>query len=166
MGLDLVCGSLSIKMGSYGYVHVQRWGWLQAQKLYLLSKASTSVEREQIETLFRPCLLSLSKFSPKLDYDYIRRHLQSYILPGVFTFVYHSDCEGYWTPEECQEMIETINILRPFFYQVSELRQEIEKKSNIPSTTTDIHDEVHDGYYYLEPIFQHAIQHQRLIECC
>lgn len=147
MGLDLLCGSMSIKLGSYGYVHVQRWGWLQANKEYLLSTKKMS--KEEVESLFQPCLLSKSERSPRLNYPYIQKTLEPHLLPGVFTFVYQSDCEGYWTPDECQSMLDAIELLRPYFLTISELKENMEEKE-----------------YYLEQIFQHSVHTSNEITLC
>lgn len=139
MGLDLFCDGVSERVGSYGYVHVQRWAWICANRDYDCCYLDEQ-EKAVVEEKWNRCLLRQGTLSPVLDYEYIRKTMKSDMLPGVFTFVYHSDADGYWSDSECQSMLEAIQKLRPFFKRIPQLKNEMDENDE----------------YYLEPIFRHS----------
>jgi len=137
MGLDLFCGAESTRMGSYGYVHTQRWAWIRANREHACSRLDDKQDREACVLRWNACLLREGRFSPVLDYDYIHQTMKREMLPGVYTFVYHSDADGSWSDAEATSMLEAIQQLRPWFSKIPELEREME-----------------DGEYYLESLFR------------
>jgi len=147
MGLDLTCGPNSIKVGSYGYVQVQRWALLQANELYYQQNYPTQYTKEMWERT----KIGEMKYgkSPILDYVHMEKVLKPFLLEGVFDFCYQSDCEGYYSVDKCQTILDAFQTLKPFMNKISQLEMEME-----------------NGQYYLEPIFKYAVQHKEIIELC
>lgn len=148
MGLDLICRWRSIRMGSYGYVHVQRWGWIRANMLLSVESAKDD-EKQEIQERWERALRSSSPTSPKLDYDYIYEELRSDMLPGIFTFVYHSDSDGSWSCDEAKSMLDAFETLRSYIPRIEELAEEIDQDT---------------GKYFLEDLFAYAWEKKSPIE--
>lgn len=106
MGLDLYCGNESQRVGSYSGVHVERAKWILAE-----AKRRTSIGNTAQAKRLKKLVMKTTR-GVVIDYDAFQRMDW---LPGIRAFVDHSDCDGYWTPQEAEDMLDAIAILKPFF---------------------------------------------------
>jgi hypothetical protein len=135
MGLDLFCGDHGgIKMGSYSMVHEIRLHWIKAFIKYLNS----------INEICPPLNNSIQKGD--IDYrefEKIKCNQQGF--QGLFVFVNHSDCEGIWTPEEIEDIMTTLNLIRLYLKDI----------------TYEWH--FQETEYYLEDLFNYSIETHEII---
>lgn len=134
MGLDLVCGRYGTRMGSYTGVHRQRIGILRAEAMYRLTRGSSDEA-----ALIRGAIVEKDG---SIDYRYVRTRLRECLPTGVFAFVYHSDFDGEWTPDEASSILQDLVRLRPYLKEVPELVPYLDK----------------DDRYHLEPILRASIE--------
>lgn len=110
MGLSIFCGEMNMKVGNYSTVHEQRTGWLRAE-----AKRHESVGRRyEAKAIFNVIK------NNEIDYSLLAYLNDNFLLDGTKEFIYHSDCEGYWTPQHCQLILEAIDRLRPFLRDTKE----------------------------------------------
>jgi hypothetical protein len=102
MGLDLICGDVSIKMGSYRRVHVERRMWIEAYNKWvgeslipIGSDGSIDIEALQV-------------------YE-AESEIATSVLDGLKRFVIHSDCEGYWSSYDAEAMLTTLDTIHQYF---------------------------------------------------
>lgn len=151
MGLDLVCGNRSFRFGSYGYVHRQRLAWIRANMMHVLNGMSDMdrFEKDRVRAIWSSCWDDREN----LDYKYIRKVMRPYLMEGVWTFVYHSDAEGVWTPEDAKHMLDALGVLRREFEAMPCMQDVmLEKKGN--------------PYYFLEPLLRYSWIHGQDILFC
>lgn len=137
MGLLLFCGNMSIKMGSYSSVHIQRVGLIKAYILYLketipsssnaMDNALQAVANRRLASKLGTILVQ-GGYCPSLDTTRLRA-LKADMHGGIFSFVYHSDCDGSWNPAAAASIQRALHLLRPYLKRVEELRGYLDKKS-------------------------------------
>jgi len=140
MGLSIVCGDITVKVGNYSTVHEQRTGWIRAE-----AKRHESVGRtHESQTILKTIE------DDNINYNNLVYLNSNFLLDGTKEFIYHSDCSGYWTPRHSQLMLDAIDRLRPFLIETKEcgsplymnslthqyyleniLRESVEKNENI-----------------------------------
>lgn len=152
MGLDLLCRGVHERVGSYHSVHAQRAHMMRAYVLYLRERKSNhqheldrALEEVEHRRLAHKVEKAIQKDRP--DYDMIYK-LQKKIHKGLLAFVYHSDCDGVWTPEEADEILDLLTRLRPFFSRIAELAEDCDEET---------------GRHYLEKILRVSIHHRAII---
>jgi hypothetical protein len=126
MGLDLFCGEEYARAGSYSIVHVQRNALLRAYILYLrestptgkteFDRALEGVENRRLVNSLENAVVD----KDGVDYDILDK-LQHRIHPGIYAFIYHSDCDGIWTPDECKQILEILHPLHPYLARIPEM---------------------------------------------
>lgn len=108
MGLDLTCGNVHIKCGSYSSVQKIRYQLLVGLKYYL---ESFFPEKENLIHY----LCSLVKKKDTVQYhkedSSKNRELGELFLNGFFPFIFHSDSDGCLTPYEAKQFLETWDIV-------------------------------------------------------
>ena len=156
MGLDLYCDDEHTRMGSYSYVHVQRKALLEAYILYLReSKPEGATEYDQalLSVKNRRLANNLETAICKDDEDNINYHLlaklEEEMHPGIFVFVYHSDCDGVWSARDAAHILAALHFLRPYFSRIPKLFQECENNA-----------------YYLERILRISVAEGSEIRFC
>ena len=156
MGLDLFCDDEHTRMGSYSYVHVQRKALLDAYILYLresegtgtteYDRALTSVKNRRLANNLETALCKDDEDS--INYQVLGK-LEKEIHPGIFAFVYHSDCDGIWSVRDATDILAALHLLRPYFHRIPKLFQECENDA-----------------YYLERILRVSIAQESEIRFC
>jgi len=141
MGLDLYCGGVYMKMGSYSTVQRVRVRWILAYASYL-EKEKKQGGGDTIQKLRSV----VSSSSEEIDYDrFCQIPLEE---EGLSRFVYHSDSDGSWTSEDASYIQETLNKIR------DELRE-----------LEPFHFE-EDGEYYLEELLEESVRTGGNISFC
>jgi len=97
MGLDAFCNGLSVRVGSYSTVQEQRVGWIKAEAL----RQPESADK----------ILAVLTKEGGIDYEAFDNLPCDLLLVGTRAFVYHSDCDGEWTAEESEWILEAIDTL-------------------------------------------------------
>ena len=140
MGLDLECDGKIMRMGSYSSVHVQRAGLMMA-----------TIHRATATGDPRGASLLQSVLSPENEIDYkILRSIRPFFendedndhMKGLYLFVYHSDCEGAWSPEDAGTILAWFQDLHPWLPRVKILSPYIDPSS---------------GEYHLESLFARSV---------
>lgn len=126
MGLEIYCGDISMKVGSYSEVHRQRVGWLKAEAMRLDEQG----EYDQAQLVYE-CFRNHEIFYGKL------KQIRKIVLPGSWAFVHHSDCEGTWESHEAQQILEAIETMRNYLQRTRECSVRF-----------------HDNQYYLERVLR------------
>jgi len=146
MGLDLFCGEMYVRAGSYSSVMVQHVAILRAYLVHLresdpigatdaMDKALQHVENCRTARKIEACLRG------DTDYDeHSLRMLSRHLHPGLVHLVLGCRSKGSWTPYEAREVLLCLKTLRPYF-------------SHVPAL--DVNDK---GEYYLEAILQCAVR--------
>ena len=104
MGLDIVCGDLNERVGSYSGVQRQRIAWIEAE-----SKRQKSMGNVKAAEAMKKVIVSADEI------DYALFEKTDGWLPGTRAFVDHSDCDGMWDAYEAAEILEAVRLLKPFF---------------------------------------------------
>lgn len=140
MGLDIYCnGTESVRVGSYSTVHLIRKDWIKAYIDYLKSINNFDSKLEKTITQ-----------EDRIDYRLFETlHMEEKGFHGLYTFVNHSDCEGMWTYEEIEYILETLNLIR----------------DHLKDNTFTWHF-TQDGRYYLEDLFEHSLKNQEDVILC
>jgi len=140
MGLDLFCtGTESIKMGSYSTVQQIRIHWIFAYIQYLQATSPSSALIKQLERCVQNNDINYHKFSNLRSQDEIG-------FSGLYGFVYHSDCEGIWEPEEVEDIMSTLDLIRVY----------------LKAITFSWHF-YNENEYYLEYMFKFAVENDENI---
>lgn len=137
MGLDIMCGSLGVKVGSYSGVQQQRVAWIKAE-----SMRQDSLGNKEMATNMNTVICSRG-----IRYDFFTTIVDW--LPGTRAFVDHSDCDGVWDCCEAKDILEAVKILKPFFSK----------------DDADLYFET-DGEYYLKGILSYSVRHHKDIVFC
>jgi hypothetical protein len=140
MGLDLVCGDISIKMGSYSNVHNIRAYWIKAEIIYQKQQGNYDIAKAMEDVIKK------DKYGYKIDYEIFN------LLPwdlGTEKFVYHSDCDGIWTSDESKKILETLDKLRDIMLKIEEFKYYF-----------------CDGEFYLEKILKYSMKNNKIIYFC
>lgn len=135
MGLDLSCGDMIIKMGSYSSVHQQRVGMLKAE-----AKRFKSLGMKAKAAKILQCITN----SGDINYRMLKRELKTILHTGVFTFV--DDEKEEWMSEDASSILEAINQLRNTFPYIEELQDHL------------IENIGRKKMYHLEPILQMSVE--------
>lgn len=111
MGLDLICGSVSERCGSYSYVHEIRYLLLCALKEYL--EMETTNYDEKVNYL---CQLITKENTIQYDKADPSKHALFYKqkLNGFFPFIFHSDCDGSLSSYEAEQFLKTFDIVKDY----------------------------------------------------
>jgi hypothetical protein len=111
MGLDLICGSVSERCGSYSYVHEIRYLLLCALKEYL--EMETRNYNERVDYL---CLLITKENTIQYDKADPTKHVLFHKkkLNGFFPFIFHSDCNGSLSSYEAKQFLKTFDIVKDY----------------------------------------------------
>lgn len=111
MGLDLICGSVSERCGSYSYVHEIRYLLLCALKEYL--EMETTNYNEKVDYL---CQLITKENTIQYDKSDPTKHVLFYKkkLNGFFPFIFHSDCDGSLSSYEAKQFLKTFDIVKDY----------------------------------------------------
>ena len=111
MGLDLICGSVSERCGSYSYVHEIRYLLLCALKEYL--EMETTNYNEKVDYL---CQLITKENTIQYDKADPTKHVHFYKkkLNGFFPFIFHSDCDGSLSSYEAKQFLKTFDIVKDY----------------------------------------------------
>jgi hypothetical protein len=140
MGLDLFCTGLeSIKMGSYSTVQEVRLHWIFAYIQYLQNTNPSSTIIKELNQCVQNNDINYEKF-------FKLRNQGDIGFSGLYDFVYHSDCEGIWEPEEVKEIMITLGLIRKFLRPI----------------TFSWHF-YNENEYYLENMFKHSIENDKNI---
>ena len=146
MGLDLFCGDMYVRAGSYSTVLAQHAAILRAYLFHLcesdpvgatdaMDKALQHVENRRTARKIEACLRG------KTDYDEnALRTLSRHLHPGLVHLVLGCGSEGSWSPYQAREILLCLTTLRPYFCRVPAL---------------DTNDK---GEYYLEAILRCAVR--------
>lgn len=137
MGLDLVCGSISERVGSYSGVHRQRAAWIYAE-----SARQKSLGNKNLSDRMRKTIISEDKINYR-DFDRIEDWL-----PGTKAFVSCSDHDGFWSQIESKDILDAVRILEPFFRRI------------------DFILDFHQKQYYLKNILEYSVQNNENIYFC
>jgi hypothetical protein len=123
MGLDLCCGSVSIRVGSYTSVHRVRNFLIESLIRYLEITSegkSTDNVYDLVDFNAKKDLLSLLKrviINGEIDYNYLSEitpELSLLNLNGFTCFINHSDCDGMIDSFDASEFIKTLNIVENY----------------------------------------------------
>lgn len=106
MGLDLFCNSYDIKMGSYTTVHKIRKYWIVAYIKYLESTNGPIVLLYELKQVINDDEINYDKFT-RISSDHEG-------FEGLKDFVDHSDCEGEWSYQEVESILETLELIRQY----------------------------------------------------
>jgi hypothetical protein len=140
MGLDLVCGDIIIKMGSYSSVQEQRALLLKGYIMWLHDQGI----HETAKTIGK--CVKKRKDGFEIDYKNLDMEL---LMPGMKAFIFHSDCEGEWSVQDAKDILESLEELRPFFQKIQGF---------------DYY--CIDDRYHLEDILEKSVQSYRSIQFC
>lgn len=141
MGLDLICGNIGIRVGSYRRVHIERKLWVEAYNNWV---ATLKEDEEEA-----PIPINSHDYKiTEADMEALESHTANTevaveILDGLKRFVIHSDCEGYWSPYDAEAMLTTLDTIKQHF-----------------------DDDDDDDEYYLTEIFKHSIDTNENIQFC
>jgi len=136
MGLDLYCGNMVQRFGSYSIVHKVRILWIKAYSMWLKSQDKDN-----------SMLLATIKTDNDINYKkFGTLQIQTMGFEGLYAFVYHSDCDGSWDVEEVEIILETLNLIKLYLKELSLLFFE------------------ENGDYYLEKILKHSLATYNQIE--
>lgn len=142
MGLDIYCGDVSSKVGSYISVHIHRKILLKCVLYYVQYLIDNRVKtkpticndelnrlKEHLEKMLicKEKSLNISNISNKkvlyyvpIDYDYYENNdndiyslLQLFNIEGVLYFIIHNDCEGEITSSESKDFINFLSLAIP-----------------------------------------------------
>lgn len=140
MGLDLFCtGTESIKMGSYKAIQEIRLHWMFAYIQYLqITHPLSSIIQELVQCVHNSNI-DYGKFSKLSNKDEIG-------LSGLFEFVHHSDCDGFWEPSQIKDIIDTLHLIRQYLKPI----------------TYSWHF-YNEDQYYLDDIFKFATENDEFI---
>ena len=140
MGLDLFCtGTESIKMGSYSTVQEIRIHWILAYIEYLQATNPTTFLIKDLKQCIENNEINYKAFLK------LRNHNQEGFT-GLFDFVYHSDCDGMWVPEEVEQILTTLDLVR----------------QNLIAKTFSWHF-YDENQYYLEEMFKYSVENDENI---
>lgn len=143
MGLDLICGDIHMKCGSYSSIQKIRHELLVGVKYYL---EYFFPEKEDLIDY----LCSLLKEKDRIQYHKEdrnkNRELGDLYLDGFFPFIFHSDCDGSLSSYHAKQFLETWDIIEE--YIESPLLKE------------------KDRTFYLNDIFQESIRSGEDIQFC
>lgn len=111
MGLDLICGDIHMKCGSYSSVQKIRHELLVGVKYYL---ESFSPEKEDLIDY----LCSLLKEKDTIQYhkeNHMKnRELGNLCLDGFFPFIFHSDSNGSLSSYHAKQFLETWDMIEEY----------------------------------------------------
>lgn len=123
MGLDLCCGSVSIRVGSYSSVHRVRNYLIQSIINYLKATSENksnnnlcdlvdiSAKKELLELLDKVIV------DDDINYDKlenVQMELSLINLNGFTCFINHSDCDGMIDSTDADDFIKTLNIVKDY----------------------------------------------------
>lgn len=111
MGLDLFVGETYCRAGSYSGVNALKVDMIKATIKYLLDHYNENKCR---------LIGDLRKSYYKDNWGYERINNFYYFdfpedLEGLYSWVNHSDCDGYLTPEESKNILKTLELICPYF---------------------------------------------------
>lgn len=101
MGLSLYCCEKHVRFGGYGQMHRLRRLWVYAEASFHRSK-NKKLAKVLTEQASNPYGIDC-KLLDKLE-----------VFEGTKDFCIHSDCDGYWSYSECENMLEAYKALEPF----------------------------------------------------
>jgi len=169
MGLDFECNGIVERVGSYSFYQKQRMTWINATLLYLKDILIKLEQKQEKQEEFENALFLHKKLEMWLDtdetgemtIDYSEVYktpvdkLHNMRLYGLYLWVYHSDCDGYYTSNDAYFIMESLVLIKNFFTK-------IEKKDyfNRDEENVSIQD------YYLYEIFSSSIYTKSLIKFC
>jgi len=138
MGLDIACGHIIERVGSYSGVQRQRVVWIKAEarRQEVLGNIGSA---QQMKKSIRS--------SDHVDYETFE--MTDGWLDGTRAFVDHSDCDGIWEASEAIAILEAVTTLEPFFDE------------DAKSYYFDDH-----GHYYLRKILMYCVRHKKDIVFC
>lgn len=138
MGLDIACGRLVERVGSYSGVQRQRVVWIQAEIKRQEALGNNGLVQQMKKSI---------RSTEHVDYEAFEK--TDGWLDGTRAFVDHSDCDGTWDASEAMSILEAVTTLEPFF-------DEETKKYYFNE----------DGHYYLRDILVHSVRYKKDIMFC
>ena len=133
MGLDMCCGNMRFRMGSYSCVMVQVQGVLRAYILFLKESTPRHVRTEMDVALQRVENRRLARAIEDCGEDETRlRALSPRMYKGIVQLVLGIPSLGSWTAVEAREVLQALAIVRPYLSRIPELEPYLEKKSVLP----------------------------------
>ena len=155
MGLDLICSSMDVRVGSYSMVHKVRNYLIESLINYLTKgitdKPNNNSVYERINKQAKIELLDLLNqviINNEISYQKlieIKPELSICNLNGFTCFINHSDCDGGINSIEAEQFIATLDTVKDFMNK-------------------DIFHE--DGEFYLKKIFEESINTGEVIIFC
>ena len=139
MGLDLICGTMHIRVGSYSYAHLIRIKWIKACIAFLREANPTDVLAQLLEQTCNTQIPNYRLFSD-IQSD-------TNIFAGLKCFVDHSDCDGEWESADCIKIFITFCFIKKYLKIID---------------PTDFNSDT----YYLEPVLKYAIDVDQKISFC
>ena len=143
MGLDLICGNIHIKCGSYSSVQKIRYELLVGLKYYL---EYFFPEKDTLIDYLCSLVIEKDKVQYHKEDSKKNREFQELFLHGFFPFIFHSDCDGYLSSYEAKQFLETWDIIEEYI-DSSLLKEK-------------------DRSFYLEEIFQKSMKTGEDIRFC
>jgi hypothetical protein len=170
MGLDLECGEMYIRVGSYTTVHKLRSVLVRCTYEYIKNKENNTIQKNLIEHLEKIIIgdTYVGVFASSVGYKHIHnnyseihRLLLNYNCEGLLLFVCHSDCEGYHSVNEVKKIIEWLKQILSF--EKSEL---ILYKNNFIDEMLKPDSASLYERFYLTKIFEYSLEINQQIEYC
>lgn len=110
MGLDLYCGDVSVRVGSYSTVHVIR-NFMIKLLVFWLAHGSHNLSSENVQRLTE-LFQEMVRNDYDVDYVYIEKNLQTLTREftrlgwlGLFNWIFHSDCDGTFSSDDSKEVL-------------------------------------------------------------
>lgn len=102
MGLDLVCGAVLQRFGSYSSLHMFRYQWIEAEACRQERRGCHEVAAHMREILYGDRFIDYETFVERRDIPW---------LPGTRALIDHSDCDGEWSPVEARMILKAHHLL-------------------------------------------------------
>ena len=109
MGLDLTCGDIDVRVGSYGFVNILKIYLLETIKNYIIKNNIDDDLPKEIDEIITNGNIDYNK------YINIQHKLIFYNLYGFDCFIYHSDCNGIIESYDSKYFIELYDTLEDYF---------------------------------------------------
>lgn len=156
MGLSLWCDSINTRVGSYSQVHIERRKMIEAAIKYLENEAENIELKEELKNWISDetsdTEIKYNNISDKPSKLLIKNNLE-----GLHYFVNHSDNEGYLTPDESVQILNTLNkIINYLEYNY------INEESRLDKIDDGIDNKVKKHYLY--KILIYSIKNKKNIE--
>lgn len=109
MGLDLFCNGISVRVGSYSYVHLLRTEWIKATIEYIKDKKLSNDLLDELNSWL------LENQHININYQNISEKpsklMTKYGLQGLHYFVSHSDCDGHFNSRQSTQILKTLELI-------------------------------------------------------